>query len=837
MENGPTQVRNSCANPASVMRMRAKVASSVLALTMAALGGGLMATALPAFAGVTTNAYTIGAPSGAVSSVVAVPSSVGEGALTSFAVSFNLPAALSGAGDDSVTLTPSIALASVPGDVGLVGGSCIQAGTAGVGGAGSATTTAVTIELSSHCSLNAGQNVEMDFTAVAPSSTATMRFNVSTSKNATPAPSNTVTVAVAGPQLSAASAEFGANTTYSVSDVPVASLSSGQNTLKLTASVTSGTRAISFFSGAAGYTVTYTPPVGAARNDPVTNVALGSTNHIVTLTLANAVANGDVLNITAKGTNPAATGATESNEMTVEPGNGASETSNAISFGQSVTGVSVSASTRVSGASSNYFVSFKASVPIPAGGSIFLSEAAGQTGFGAVTGVEVSDITQSWHFVATGATLANGLARIPLSRAVNGGDSLTVFVVGVTNPPASTVNDFAVWTSYDTVPVDALPYSISADAGARVSVSPSSAGALATYVISDLHASAAMSAGSSAISLDAPTGTTFPSNPAEYSVQDSTTPAGSGPVTAAVTAGGTNDVTFKVPGNISTGDRLTVTIVDVINPSTASSTYTMGLTGDVTGPFAAAVVPFPHALVTYPNGAIIRFSGKDYVPAGGHAFQVTSSKSLAALQKVDHAKVVAAAPGAKVPGAAPRQGTLLSTRPVNGTATTYVVGADGELHGFVSPTQFKREGYDPALVVAVPNLGGLKVGRSVGALGAAGNAFGTSSDGAIIDSFGKYYIFAGGRAFLIPSSAELSGLRKIDKAQAISGQVTTAQQDAGVATGVELSAAGRVYVTYQGSLYPFKSLSQLRTDGYGGTVAVQVPGAVGLPVVASYSGS
>ena len=51
------------------------------------------------------------------------------------------------------------------------------------------------------------------------------------------------------------------------------------------------------------------------------------------------MANGGVLNITAKGTNPVAGGATESNEMTVQPGNGASETSTAITFGQSVTGV------------------------------------------------------------------------------------------------------------------------------------------------------------------------------------------------------------------------------------------------------------------------------------------------------------------------------------------------------------------------------------------------------------------------------------------------------------------------------------------------------------------
>ena len=119
----------------------------------------------------------------------------------------------------------------------------------------------------------------------------------------------------------------------------MANVSSGQTTLKLIVGDTSGNQAIDFYSGAAGYTVTYTPSAGTASNDAVTNVVLSSNNHSATLTLASAVANGGVLNITAKGTNPVAGGATESNEMTVQPGNGASETSTAITFGQSVTGV------------------------------------------------------------------------------------------------------------------------------------------------------------------------------------------------------------------------------------------------------------------------------------------------------------------------------------------------------------------------------------------------------------------------------------------------------------------------------------------------------------------
>ena len=278
------QVRNPLAHLPTVNRRHARLAVSAVAVTAATLGGGLVATALPAYADVTTNAYAIGAPSGAVGAVTASPSAVGEGALTNFAVTFEVPSALSGPSSDSVTVTPSTTLASAPANIDIVGGSCIQAGTAGVGGAGSAAPTGLTIELSSKCSLSAGQKVEVDFSADAPSSTGTMHFNVATSKNTTPGSSNSVTVSTAGPQLTAASVEFGVNTTYTVTEVPVANVSANQTSLKLTAGVTVGSEAISFYGGAAGYTVTYAPSGGAATRDAVTSVVLSSANHVATLT-------------------------------------------------------------------------------------------------------------------------------------------------------------------------------------------------------------------------------------------------------------------------------------------------------------------------------------------------------------------------------------------------------------------------------------------------------------------------------------------------------------------------------------------------------------------------
>jgi hypothetical protein len=257
--------------------------------------------------------------------------------------------------------------------------------------------------------------------------------------------------------------------------------------------------------------------------------------------------------------------------------------------------------------------------------------------------------------------------------------------------------------------------------------------------------------------------------------------------------------------------------------------------GSVTGPPVKA--PFTDAKVSYPNGAIVSFSKQSYVFAGGRAFQVQGSSALAALRRVDHAEPETAPPGASPPISPPRPGTLLFTRPIDGTATIYVAGTDGELHGFATPRQFLADGYDPALVVTVPSLGQLGVGASAGSEGAAGNALSNSADGALVASSGAYYIFAGGRAFGIPTPAKLVSVRKADKAQALKGQVSSAQRSAVLASGELLSVSGTVYVSYQGDVFPFKSMAQLRANGYGGTAAVTLPATAGLPVIIAYSGS
>ncbi len=387
---------------------------------------------------------------------------MGAGTPVSFDVSFTVPAGLSGGRANWITVTPSEVLGSAPSSVEATANGCLQTGTPGVGGPGASTAGALTIELNSACTISAGSRVNVDFGATAPSATGHFGFTVTTAMDETPAASNAVVVGSPGLTLSASSSAFGANSTYTISNIPVVSSTAvlaDQDSVVLSVGVTSGTEALSLYSGgASGYTVTYTPPGGAPVADPVQSA--NAQGGQVALTLATPLMTGGALSISALGTNPPAAGTTQSNDITVGPGGGAPQTTNSITFGSSVSNATVYESSVLAGSSATYTVGFKASSALGTGDFILLGEAAGPTNFGTVTGVEVSDITQGWRYVAAGALLGSGSATVPVSGPVKAGDSLVVTLANVTNPQPGAVSDFAVSTSSDAVPVDAASYTI-----------------------------------------------------------------------------------------------------------------------------------------------------------------------------------------------------------------------------------------------------------------------------------------------------------------------------------------------------------------------------------------
>jgi hypothetical protein len=323
--------------------------------------------------------------------------------------------------------------------------------------------------------------------------------------------------------------------------------------------------------------------------------------------------------------------------------------------------------------------------------------------------------------------------------------------------------------------------------------------------------------------------------------------------TTTTTSTPTTTTTTRVPTTTTTTVRATTTTTElattttVVPPSIPLPTTTTTLTTTTATTTARRTraghngPPFPGAGITGPNGAIVSFSGADYVFAGGRAFFVDGAQ-LPLLRAVDHAKVVDGPSGAGAPtGRRPRSGTLLTTQRINGNATIYVVGDNGELYGFASVAQLLGEGFDPALVVTVTNLDGLTVSAESAAK-AGLTALSTASDGAIVASGGTYYVFAGGRAFPISSPALLAAARVTDRAKPLAGTVTKAEIVEPVAQGVLFSTPGPtkdwvVSVTYGDRLYPFKARGQLVVDGYAGTAAVPVPALGGMTTVYPYSGS
>ena len=665
-------------------------------------------------------------------------------------------------------------------------------------------------------------------------------------------------------------------TTYSISQLVVTSELTGS------ATVPSADNSIVWYNGASGYSVTYTPSGESLTTGTVSSALIsssstivGATDNVVTIDVG-AIPAGANVTLTAEGVNPFDAG---TYPVSVQPrylapgtttpylayaGTGADTETGNLTIGTSVSGVTVTPSPTLASTSGTYTVGFKSTDGVLAGGNICLSEpdtsfanAFPSTALASATlEALVTDTTSGTQYVVPAGDIgdvscgsgapsavnenANDL-QITTTSAISAGDQVVVTIINVGNPTTvGTYSDFAVSTSTDTVAVDAPAYQIgvSSNVGVSVAVSPVTPGSLATYTISNLHASAATASSATITILPSGLGTVLPDNAGDYTLTDSTTTTGSGGlgglVYNAATTTAPASVSLTVPNAINSGDQLTITIDDVLNPPLAGSyDLVLGGTAAIAGPAVTSPV-FPTANVAYPDAGIVNFSGTYYLFVGGHAFGIPTLTVLSGVQVVDKATVVTAPTGATVPNAVPAVGSVIV---VYNSPTIYVVGTDGQLHGFATPAQFLGDGYDPADVITVPNITGLTVGATAGSEGTAVTALATSANGAIVDSSGTYYVFAGGKAFGIPTPASLVAVQAGDTATTLSGTVTSANTGATPRPGTIVTLTSAVYVASGAALFEFKAMSQLQADGYGGTPSIVIPNRGGLSVVSTYTGS
>src|SRR5579875_2235704 len=829
---------------------RARLVAGTLALSRAAFGPLAAVTATGAsasFPPVTTQAYTIGTPASQVTNLSASVNPATGGSTGNYSVKFTTPAGLASGNVITVTISGATAFSSGtvsnPGLVDLTSGSVIGQTTTGSLSSGN---LVVTTTLSA--GVSTGDTLLLTFQATNPNVSSTgssvaYTVSVTTTASATAASTSiSYTPAAPGIGLSVSTNYLGVEANQAsalTGTIGTVNWSSASFTVKDTTT--------------SSVTVTTQAPTQVAAEDEV----------VVPFTVSAPTGSSDVLQVVISGVkNPTAPGETDyfgvaqgnSNPPTITaPGAVASPS---VTYGSFVSGVSVTPSNTAASASGvAYTVSFISTDGVPAGDWIQFVGPDG-TSFGSVTGAVVTDAKSGATTVLTGSAVSASTTTntndtlkltLPANFSVSSGDPVTVTVFGVTNPASGSYsgsNGLQVTTQVDSIAANnATAYVIGAatvsSLAPKVTVTPPTAGALATYTIASFKAVSQLVAGTDTIEVNASdAGTTFPAT--GYTLMDVT--ANKSQNLTVNTGAYSHDVTLGLSSTVPAGDTLSLTISSVVNPITASSsdTITMGADNNSTNATAAGTqglgtlaLTFPGAATTFPNGAIVFFGGTGYVFAGGHPFGAPSQPALTAVQAVDPATVQTAASGATVPTTAARNGTLVT---VPGKPAIYVV-YNGQLYPFAAPDQIFSSGFDAALVITVPSLGGMTVSSTdVAKAGLTG--FSTSSDGAIVNSSGTFFVFAGGKAFGIPGPAKLTAELASEPAGTTpsSGTVTSAMQSAAIADGVVVTNNGAVYVTSGGNLFPFKGSKQIANDGYGGTPSILIPNLGGL-AVASYTGS
>ena len=628
---------------------------------MASFGGTVASSAVPAWASVTTNPYTIGTPGPAFTNVSVTPSAAIAGESQSYVIATTAPSAIPSG--DTITVTDTAGDAVVATTV-LAGVSLVDLNAANClqSGGGSVASGALVVTLTSSCNIAAGDTIKIGLTVTDP--TSNFSFSVASTVNGTEVNSNSVTINAVPPTIAASPLATGYGATYTIAGLgaspslpwnsttltatnvvePITSLVVVSTPVGALAPVPTATNSTGWYASAngAGYSVTYTPSGGSLTTDTVQSATTASTdagtNNQVSLLLASGIPAGSSITLTAEGLNPSASGAypvTITPEWTNPPTSTPSMAdqvpystppteTGTVTFGTSVTGVTVTPSPTLGSASATYTVGFKSTSGVGAGGYICLSEPSTifanslPSTASPTLSVLLTDTTSEAQFVLPSADVADVVCgtstrvdlnslqiTLPTGEAITPGDQVTVTVTNVDNPRSGgTYSDFAVSTSADTVVVDAPAYQIgdSSNAGVSVAVSPVSQGSLATYTVSNLHASAAVVPGATITIQPSGTGTVLPDNASLYTLTDSTTTTGSGAlgllsyVPATVTSAGA--VTLSLPNTINSGDMLTITISDVLNPPLAGS-YVLSLGG------TAAIAAPPVVAYTIPGAPII----------------------------------------------------------------------------------------------------------------------------------------------------------------------------------------------------------------------------------------
>lgn len=395
-----------------------------------------------------------------------------------------------------------------------------------------------------------------------------------------------VSVAVSPNRLGATTATYAVDFTTSISGT----LGAGTGTVTLTASTSAGTT--TFPTQASNYTVDGTVATSVT-------VPAGTPN-IVTITTPVNIGNDNRADIQVAGVTNPTSAAAETGTMSVDTSTDAvpaTSTYPLTTNQTTVTGVTNSPTTGSSaGAQTTYSVRFTATTALAAGtDTISLAVPATATAFSATPGdYTVNTVAASAVTIGTSSVTVT----IPSGAAVGAGATVSVVASHATNPANPGYYSLDVSTSQDTDPAPSTSYPVApapqtdTPSNVTVGINPTTAGAghaiyTTTFTTSSTGSLAPPTATSAAclpssssdanggggeITLDAPAGTVFSTNPTDFSVDN--TPAGG---VSTVSPSSPNDVQVWLACSaspIAADSEVTVVANNTANPAVAS-------TGDV----------------------------------------------------------------------------------------------------------------------------------------------------------------------------------------------------------------------------------------------------------------
>jgi hypothetical protein len=569
----------------------------------------------------TSPSYDVTADNGVsdLSVNIASPTSAASG-LTTYVATFTTSSTGGLAGDSGSTVTLSLPTGT---GLGPYANGTLYDGSSQVGECNVATTTTV------NCPIDAGDSVDPGDTLVA---TLNGVVNPSTSGP------HTLAVTTTSDGVATTSSSYSVTAAQGVSDVSVAigspSSAAGGLTSYVVTFTTSSTGALGQTQGSS---VTLTLPTGTGLGsfqggtlyDGSTQIGYcnqGSSTTVTCNTDYGSVDAGDSLVATLDGmVNPPTSGTYSLKISTSSDTASVSSPDYTVTAAQGVSGLSVAigSPTSAAGGLTSYVATFTTSstggLNAGDGSTITLTVPAG-TGISNVNYYDYSTIEDGGNSVGYCVNDGSTMLECYITGTVNSGDQLTITLDSVTNPSTAGGYSLKVSTSSDTTTVSSPDYTVTAaqgvsDPSVAIGTPTASAGGLTTYVDTFTTSSTGglNGADGSTITLTLPTGTGI-SN--VYS--NNSTVSDGGDYVGYCEEDDSTTVVCYITGTVNAGDKLTVTLNGVVNPSTAGAkSLKVSTSSDTTSKSAAYTVNAASAV-----SAVTATVSKTLVSAGGVTYDV-----------------------------------------------------------------------------------------------------------------------------------------------------------------------------------------------------------------------